>query len=913
MVATVSALSSAGQASSYYEADDYYAEGGLSPSEWFGAGADALGLKGEVDRNTFRSLLEGQVAGGQLGTMRDGKNEHRPGWDVTFSAPKSVSVMALVAGDKRVVSAHAAAVKVALAHVEKHMAATRVRNGAEVSREATGNLAVATFRHETSRAQDPQLHSHAVILNATQDKDGIWRSLEPRALYQLQKQIGAIYRQELAHGVASLGYAIERGNDSTFKIVGVPERVIDALSQRTAAIDARLAERGTSREQATAAEKQIAALDTRDAKQHSDHRALRTEWRATADAQGFNKVAREALVSGARASASGLDQPTEAAFAQRAVAFATAKLSEREAVFAEATLAREAGDYAFGHVGHAAIVDAVDLAREGGALVPRTFLDKRGAEFAGFTTPQAIETERTMLRIEAAGRWTATPLANRIIATGMVERAARTSVRSGHVWTDDQKRATVELLSSRDRVAGVQGYAGTAKTTTVLATYAREAARQGYSVTALAPTASAALVLGEALGTRGDTVARHLIAPPSVGSKAVWVVDEASMLSAHDTARLLTSAEKAGARVVLVGDVKQLGSVGAGAAFAQLQSAGMPTAQLAEIVRQTNLLTREAVEASIEGDARNALAALDRGGGRIVEAADRDSRFAAIAKDYAARDADLRSRTLVIEPSREGRDALTAQIRAALSDTGALTGPHIEMRSLVPKSLTRAEARDPSSYERGDVVRFTRDYADKGVSRGTAWQVESVDVAKAAISLRGQDGETVDWRLRQWGAGKTEAFEVQPLQLKTGDRIQFTRNDRDAGRFNGLRGTVTGVDALERTATVSLANGRKQALSLDTPRDQHIRHGYVETAFAAQGRTADHVLIHADSKATSLVDQKMLYVAVSRARSSAAIFTDDRAKLIYAIRERAGERQVASNNAASLNQAAQKSQTAGLG
>ena len=268
-----------------------------------------------------------------------------------------------------------------------------------------------------------------------------------------------------------------------------------------------------------------------------------------------------------------------------------------------------------------------------------------------------------------------------------------------------------------------------------------------------------------------------------------------------------------------------------------------------------------------------------------------------MAKAYAALDVAARDHTLVIEPSREGRDALTAEIRAALDKAGDLTGPAVDVRSLVPKSLTRAEGRDPSSYERGDVVRFTRDYADKGVSRGTAYRVESVDVARAAISLRSQDGETIDWRLRQWGAGKSEAFEAQSLELKTGDRIQFTRNDRNAGRINGLRGTVTGVDAVERTATVSLANGREQTLALDVPRDQHIRHAYVETAFAAQGRTADHVLIHADSKATNLVDQKMLYVALSRARTSAAIFTDDRAKLVSGIRERAGLVQAALDGA----------------
>ena len=542
MVATVGALSSASQAASYYEADDYYAEGGLAPSEWLGEGASELGLTGEVDREQFRELLEGHVDGEQLGTTRDGKIEHRPGWDITLSAPKSVSIMAEVAGDKRLIAAHAAASKVALAHVEKHMAATRVRNGGVVEREATGNLAIATFRHATSRAQDPQLHTHAVVLNATKDQQGAWRSLEPRAFYQLQKEIGAVYRQELAHGVSRLGYTIERGKDSTFEIAGVPKAATEVLSQRTAAIDARLAERGKTRAEASAAEKQIAALDTREAKASVDHRALRQEWRATADAAGFDRAAREGLIAEAqvRSNAASLDP---ALLARQAVAFATDKLSEREAVFSASVLAREAGDHAFGKLSHGDITTAIAEGQKSGALVPRALLDRRGAEFAGFTTPTGIETERAMLRIEAAGRGMAAPLAGRITAARVVEQAARQSGRAGFAWTDGQRRATIDLLTSRDRVAAVQGYAGTAKTTTVLATYAREAERRGWSVTALAPTASAANVLGESLAMRSDTVARHLLAPEAKksGSAAVWIIDEASMLSAYDMARLLTS------------------------------------------------------------------------------------------------------------------------------------------------------------------------------------------------------------------------------------------------------------------------------------------------------------------------------------------------------------------------------------
>lgn len=915
MVASVSALTSAGQAASYYEADDYYAEGGFAPSEWFGEAAAALGLSGEVDRVEFAELLEGRVAGQQLGTTRDGKVEHRPGWDITFSAPKSVSIMAEVAGDKRLIAAHAAAVKAALGHVEQHMAATRVREGGEVQREATGNLAIATFRHATSRAQDPQLHTHAVILNATQDRGGNWRSLEPRAFYQLQKEIGAIYRQELAHGAAQLGYRIEVGKDAMFEIAGVPERVIEALSQRTAAIDARLAERGTSREEASAAEKQIAALDTREAKSHADHKTLRTEWRAAAEASGFGETAQARVIAeaGERVKSGELAASPEM-LARQAVAWAAAKLSERQAVFPASTLAREAGDYAFGRLSHSAVSAAIAEAGERGALVPRAFLDRRGAEFAGFTTPEAIATEQTMLRLEAAGRGVASPLASPLAAARTVERAARESARAGFAWTDDQKRATASLLTSRDRVAAVQGYAGTAKTTTVLTTYAREATRNGLTVTALAPTASAATVLGEALGLRGDTVARHLVSPEAkgLGKGTVWIVDEASMLSARDMAALMASAYKAGARLVLVGDVRQLGSVGAGAAFAQLQQAGMATAKLANVVRQTNADTREAVMASIEGHAGKALAALERGGGEVIEGANRDARLAMIAQRYVALSPAERARTLVIEPSRDGRDTLTAMIRQQLAQRGELSSAAVGFEALEAKGLTRAETRQAASYAIGDVVRFARDYADKGVIRGSAYRVERVDLDKAAISLKSADGSAVDWRLRQWGAGKVEVFEPKAMKLQAGDRVQFTRNDREAGRINGLRGTVTAIDPERQQATIALANGREQRLDLTDPRDAHLRHAYVQTAHAAQGQTAERVLIHADSRSANLVDQKMLYVALSRAKSEAIVVTDDKARLIRAIHERAGEKQTAMEVSAP-EAAKTKSLGAGLG
>ena len=898
MVATIGAIGSSAQASAYYEADDYYADGGLSPSAWQGKGADDLGLSGEVERDEFRELLDGKLPSGQqLGTTRDGKIEHRPGWDVTMSAPKSVSIMAEVAGDRRLVAAHDRAVTTALAFAERHAAATRIRDGGQVGRQQTGKLAIASFRHDTSRAQDPQLHTHNVILNMTKGEDGVWRSLEPRALYQLQKTIGAVYRQDLAVGVRALGYEIEADKDSLFEIKGVSAEAIRAFSERAAQVEARLAERGQTRATASAAEKQIATLDTRHVKEHVDRAELVQDWRATADAAGFGEDARRALVAKAELAAA---QPGHAALliahgeigAHRAVAFAAEKLGERQSVFAASELQKEAGRFGLGTVAQTHIDAAIDRARSDGALVPRTYLDKRGAAFGGFTTATNIGNEQLLLRAEINGRGAVAPIHSSIAAAKAIARAA---LQSEHRWTPEQRDATRALLTSANRVTAVQGYAGTAKTTTVLTTFAREAKAQGHSVIPLAPTASAARTLGEALGTKGATVARHLM-NPSAGSgstAAVWIVDEASMLSARDTASLLEAAIKADARVILVGDVKQLGSVGAGAAFAQLQGAGMATAKLAEIVRQTNPLTKEAVEASIQGDARRALDALDRGGGKITAYVDHTERMTAMARDYAALSPKDQRGTIVIDPSRAGRDALNAEIRTQLVASGRLTGEAIAMRTLESKGLTRAEARDARSYAIGDIVRFARDYDAKGIVRHAALAVIGVDPGKNAVTLGKADGQSVDWRPRQWGAAKSEAFTPGSLGLMKGDRIEFTRNDRALARENGARANVIAVNGEDRTARIRLDNGKFQTLSLDKDTDQHLRHGYVQTAHAAQGRTAERVMIHADSRATNLVDQKMMYVAVSRAKVTAAVYTDDRAKLVSGIMARAGEKQVA--------------------
>nr|WP_276593193.1 AAA family ATPase [Sphingomonas sp. GC_Shp_3] len=245
------------------------------------------------------------------------------------------------------------------------------------------------------------------------------------------------------------------------------------------------------------------------------------------------------------------------------------------------------------------------------------------------------------------------------------------SAEHGHAWTEGQRAATKSLLMSSAATIGVQGSAGTAKITTVLKEYARAARARGLTVRAIAPTATAAATLADAIDAKPMTVALMLMGtnPDIKHGREAWIVDEASMMSARDTDRLFAQAQETGARVVLVGDVAQLGSVQAGRAFGQLQDAGMPTFVLDQIVRQTNAHTREAVEAMLTGDAAAAFDALDRGGGRVVEQPDPDARVTAIARDFAKLSPEERAGTLVLDPTREGRQRLTDAIRAELGSS----------------------------------------------------------------------------------------------------------------------------------------------------------------------------------------------------------------------------------------------------
>ena len=629
MVASIGAIASASQGVSYYEQDGYYANDDPAHKEasaWNGKGAGALGLSGPVDADQFKEILEGQIpdgSGRRLGRKsKDGSLNHRPGRDVTFSAPKSVSLAALIGGDRRVVDAHDRAVKRTLAWMEKNVVETRLSDPATGSMVRAGGqkMVAATFRHDTSRNLDPQLHTHAVIANMLQGEGGKWRTMANESLYRAQKLIGMVYRNELARGLDKLGYGIEKTHaDGRFEIAGVSRKVIEAYSTRRAEIEAAMNERGLGKSADNPRLAERAALMTRSHKREVDHEALREHWKQQAAELGFDAVSIAAGAMERTAGKANAELPLDsrgtpgeertASAAEKAVSWAVAHLSEREAVFSRTDVLAAALAWKPGAVSIGEAERTVSELQKSGALHAAN-LPVRGESL---TTDKAIADEKETISLmnEGQGRSKAPMRARRVDKL----------LRNGPL-TDGQKAAVKLILSERDRVVGVQGYAGTGKTTMLNRARAL-LEKRGYELKGLAPSASAAQTLAAEAHIETETLQRFLARNAGIAEgrltnkgardmraafqKTVLVVDEGSLASTVQTRNLLRIARELRLpRVVLVGDGKQLDAVDAGKPFVQLQQAGMKTATMDRIMRQKDAELKAAVEASLKGDIKKA-------------------------------------------------------------------------------------------------------------------------------------------------------------------------------------------------------------------------------------------------------------------------------------------------------------------
>ena len=508
-------------------------------------------------------------------------------------------------------------------------------------------------------------------------------------------------------------------------------------------------------------------------------------------------------------------------------------------------------------------------------------------------TDKAIADEKETIALMQRGRDASRPV--------MRSWAIGPRLHKGRL-THGQREAVKLILSARDRVVGVQGYAGTGKTT-MLDRARALAEKAGYRMAGLAPSASAARTLGSESGIRSETLQRFLARNAGVAegrltgkgardmraafAKTILVVDEGSLASTVQTRNLLRVADKLRIpRVVLVGDRKQLDAVDAGKPFAQLQDAGMKTAVMDEILRQKDADLKDAVRASLAGDVR---AAFEKLGDRIAEV-NPDNLAGAAAARWLRLSLAQRENTGLMAPSHALRQTVNAHIRERLARDGAIRGPAFDGERLVSRGYTNAEKALAANYAPGDVVAFQRAYKSLGVEKGDERRVAAIDRRAAAVTLHAPGGGTIAWNPRRVGGrrGAVEVYRAEDIQLRAGDRIRWTRNDPGRALVNSHTAEVTDVE--KGRVTFRLEDGRALQLPRHDPQLRHIDHAWASTVHAFQGRTVDRVIAVMEANHPNLTTQKSFYVEISRARHNAELVTDDATALRERLETATGER-----------------------
>ena len=888
MVASVTRLKAAAMTVHYFEADGYYAKNDpehRKASGWHGEAAALLGLHGPVKPKRFEDVLAGYVPGTdlRLGRLRDGEHQHRPGVDVTFSAPKSVSLEALVYAPgrtgARVVRAHDEAVRATLGFIESELLQTRSydpQTGRRPRVQADG-MAAATFRHLASRNLDPQLHTHAVIANMTRGRDGDWRSAEFTSVERSKLLIGAYYRNELRIRLERIGYATVPtlvGRMPGFEIAGYQRPVLDAFSTRRRELLDYMQERGWEN---TPARTQQAALYTRQRKSEPDRQVLSAAWQARAQEIG---PARDRDVArgrnGARAASPQSElqaYPSALSVVRRAVEH----LEERRTVFS----ANDLRAWALAHGGGRHSLEALDAGiaklRRDGHLIEVT---ARRADTA-FVTDRARNAERDIIAGMRTGLDAGRSLAPAAAVEAKLDEAG---------LNEGQRDAARTILLSPHRTVGVQGHAGSGKTT-MLRTVAELAGER--RIVGLAPSASAVHVLaGEAdipartlqgFLTRyrdvGDGIAspeRTEEARRALGG-AVLILDEASMVGTVQM-RALTriAAQTDVARLALIGDRRQLRAVEAGQPFGLLQDAGMPTARMDEVVRQRDANLRAAVLHMVADEPR--LAVEELGNGVLEMEGDELGRKA--AQLWLDLDPSLRAGTAILAPTHELRAEINTAVRQGLEDEGELHGPELEIERYVNLHLTRSQKGDVANYRPGDVAVFHHDVYGVKAKAGDACRVQEAQ-DDGRVLLAHPDGRERRIDPAGYIRYRLDLYETTPMVLKAGDHARWTRNDTARGLINGEHAEVLSIGPVN--VRMRTQDGREIAMARDDPHLHHLDHAYSSTVHAAQGLTCDRVIAVLDTDRGAPADQAMFYVELTRARDNVVLLTDDREALVEAL------------------------------
>lgn len=926
--------------------------GGAANTErtgWEGKGAELLGLSGEVTKDAFEKILNGELPNGdKIGQVQN----RQSGIDLTFSMPKSASILALVLGDERILNAHWSAVKETMGWVEGKFAEgrtyERTKSGEPVK---TGNLVYAMFAHDTSRALDPQAHIHVVIANLTRMANGAWQALHNGQLWKNNSVIGAAYHAAFREKLAELGYQTRiTGKHGQFEINGVPKEAIDEFSKRRAEILARSEKLGlTSTESLRSITK-----NSRDPKLNVDDRdKLAADWRERAEAIGFDgkQVIAEAKARAAERTADHL--PTTAQCiretvsnivtaigevfrpqdplvsqglerlklspdemrAQAAVASAIRILEQREAAFSVSQITKTALDLGLKGVTAEKADARVDQLLEGGKLIPGQSTRIDGA-LTHVTTPQALATESLILAQIDKGRGAATPV---VAPDAAVERI---NAVSGHKQLNTGQMAAAVLgLSSSDRIVAVQGVAGAGKST-MIAALARVAEQEGHKVLGLAFQNKMVGDLRDGAGIEAQTVSsfvnayakaalagqgeRYDVARAALKG-TVLVLDEASMVGSEPMKHVVGIANALGVeKLIMIGDRKQLSSIDAGKAFAMAQADGIAMVRMDENLRQRTDQLRTIAALANRGEVRGAMEVL---GDKLKASPDH---IKSAADQWLGLPKDERDRTMVFASGRDARAELNQRIQDGLRADGTLGKESVTLRVLERVNTTREELRYPQTYKAGQMLEVARAVSEIGLRRGS-YQVLGVD-AKGRVELKvGNrtvrfDPQKIDPNDKRDALGLTQRTDVK---LHENDQIRWTQNDKERGLYNASLAQVTVVSSTG--IRVKTADDQTLHLKQGDPMLERLGLAYALNMHMAQGVTTDKGIAVMSGSESNLSNQRLFNVTVTRVRDDLTLHTDNKDRLISAIERNEGNKTSALETVGRLEIDAPQDSSAGPG
>ncbi|HAF3784772.1 TPA: conjugative transfer relaxase/helicase TraI [Salmonella enterica] len=774
---SIAQVRSAGSAAGYYsDRDNYYVLGSLE-ERWAGKGAEQLGVQGTVDKEVFTRVLEGRLPdGADLSRQQDGGNKHRPGYDLTFSAPKSVSLIAMLAGDKRLTEAHNQAVDIAVRQVEA-LASTRVMTDGQSETVLTGNLVMALFNHDTSRDQEPQLHTHAVVANVTLH-DGEWKTLSSdkvgktgfiENVYANQIAFGKIYRAVLKEKVEALGYETEVvGKHGMWEMPGVP---VEAFSSRSQAI------REAVGEDASLKSRDVAALDTRKSKQHVDPEVKMAEWMQTLKDTGFDISAyREAADRRAEIQAAQPVPSQEQPDIQQAVTQAIAGLSDRKVQFTYTdVLARTVGmlppEAGVIEKARAGIDEAISRER----LIP---LDReKGLFTSGIHVLDELSVRALSSDIMKQNRVTVHP----------EKSVPRTGSYSDAVSVLAQDRPSLAIISGQGSAAGQR------ERVAELTMMAREQGRE-VQIIAADRRSQTNLKQDERLSGELITGRRQLQEGMSFSPGSTVIVDQGEKLSLKETLTLLDGAARHNIQVLITDSGQRTGT---GSALMAMKEAGVNSYRW-------------------QGGQQTPAT--------VISEPDRNVRYARLAGDFVAAVKAGEESVAQVSGVRE-QAILAGMIRSELKTQGVLGQQDTMMTALSPVWLDSRNRYLRDMYREGMVM----EQWNPEKRSHDRYVIDRVTAQSHSLTLRDAQGETQMVRISALDSSWS-LFRPEKIPVADGERLMVT------GKIPGLR--VSGGDRLQVSAVndgmmTVIVPGRAEPASLpvgDSPFTAlKLENGWVET------------------------------------------------------------------------------------